>query len=103
MKFGLRHVRAFSLVELTLALGVAALCLLTVVALVPVAALTNRAATSQTAATNIAALAVADLRAKATGASPMLLITIPTDPTNPPQFVPPDVVPCYGGHTSSAS
>jgi len=102
MKFGLRHIHGFSLVELTLALGVAALCLLTVVALVPVAALTNRNATSQTAATNIAALAVADLRA-ATTASPMLGITIPTDPTSSPQFVLPDVVPCNSGHTSITS
>jgi hypothetical protein len=93
---------AFSLVELTLAIGVAALCLVTVVALVPVAALTNRNATSQTAATNIAALAIADLRA-ATTASPMLGITVPTDPTSPPQFVPPDVVPCNSGHTSITS
>jgi hypothetical protein len=70
--------------------------------LVPVAVLTNRNSTSQTAATNIAALAVADLRA-ATTASPMLAITVPTDPTSPPQFVPPDFVPCSGGHTSNTS
>ena len=87
---------AFSLVELTLALGIAALCLITVFALVPVAVLTNRNSTSQTKATNIAALAVADLRAKTTGDSPMLAITIPTDPTSPPQFLPPNVVPCSG-------
>ena len=54
---------AFSLVELTLALGIAAFCLITVFALIPVAALTNRNATSQTAATNIMAAVVADLRA----------------------------------------
>ena len=96
-------VAAFSLVELTLALGIAALCLITVFALMPVAVLANRNATSQTAATNILALAVADLRAAKT-ASPMLGITpIPTDPTSPPQFVPPDFVPCSGGHTSSTS
>src|SRR5437773_3977460 len=53
----------FSLVEVTLALGIAAFCLLTVFALIPVAALTNRNATSQTAATNIMAAVVADLRA----------------------------------------
>ena len=57
---------AFSLVELTLALGLAAFCLITVFALVPVAVLTNRNATSQTAATNIMALTVADLRAAKT-------------------------------------
>ena len=53
----------FSLVEVTLALGIAAFCLLAVFALIPVAALTNRNATSQTAATNIMAAVVADLRA----------------------------------------
>jgi hypothetical protein len=93
---------AFSLVELTLALGIAALCLVTVFALVPIAVLTNRNSTSQTAATNIAALAVADLRAAKT-ASFMLGITIPTDPTSLPQFVPPDVVPCSSGRTSGTS
>jgi type II secretory pathway pseudopilin PulG len=97
---------AFSLVELTLAIGIAALCLVTVFALVPIAVLTNRNSTSQTAATNIAALAVADLRAataaKQTGSS-MLTLSIPTDPTSPPQFLPPNFVPCSGGQTSSAS
>jgi hypothetical protein len=93
---------AFSLVELTLALGIAALCLVTVFALVPIAVLTNRNSTSQTAATNIAALAVADLRTAKT-ASFMIGITLPTDPTSPPQFVAPDVVPCFNGHTSGSS
>jgi hypothetical protein len=92
---------AFSLVELTLALGIAAFCLITVFALVPIAVLTNRNATSQTAATNIAALAVADLRA-ATTASFMLGIPIP-DPTTLPLFNPPNVVPCSGGQTSGTS
>ncbi len=54
---------AFSLIELTLAIGIAALCLLAVIGLVPVAVLTTRNATSQTAATNIMAAVVADLRA----------------------------------------
>src|SRR5438445_13522422 len=53
----------FSLVEVTLALGIAAFCLLGVFALIPVAALTNRNATSQTAATNIMAAVVGVLRA----------------------------------------
>ena len=57
------NVGAFSLVEVTLALGVAAFCLLAVFGLVPVGVQTNRNATSQTAATNIIALVVADLRA----------------------------------------
>ena len=98
----LRSVAAFSLVEVTLALSVAAFCLMAVLGLMPVGLQTNRNATSQTTATNIAALAVADLRAAKT-ASPMLGITIPTDPTSPPQFVPQDVVPCFGGQTSTAS
>ncbi len=93
---------AFSLTELTLALGVAAFCLLAVFGLMPVGVQTNRNSTSQTTAANIAALAVADLRAAKT-ASPMVGITMPTDPTSPPQFVPPDVVPCSGGQTSATS
>jgi len=93
---------AFSLTELTLALGVAAFCLLAVFGLMPVGVQTNRNSTSQTIAANIAALAVADLRAAKT-ASPMVGITMPTDPTSPPQFVPPDVVPCSGGQTSTTS
>jgi uncharacterized protein (TIGR02598 family) len=54
---------AFSLIEVTLALGVAAFCLITVFGLIPVAVLTNRNASSQTRATNIMAAVVADLRA----------------------------------------
>ena len=54
---------AFSLIELTLAIGIAAFCLIAVFGLMPVAALTNRNATSQTRATNIMASLVADLRA----------------------------------------
>jgi uncharacterized protein (TIGR02598 family) len=54
---------AFSLVEVTLALGIAAFCLLTVFALLPIAVLANRNATSQSAATNIMAAVIADLRA----------------------------------------
>ena len=65
----LRPVAAFSLVELTLALGIAAFCLMTVFALVPVAVLTNRNATSQTAATNVMAAVVTDLRATPTAKS----------------------------------
>jgi uncharacterized protein (TIGR02598 family) len=54
---------AFSLVEVTLALGIAAFCLIAVFGLMPVGVQTNRNATSQTAATNIVAAVVADLRA----------------------------------------
>ena len=58
---------AFSLVEVTLALGIAAFCLVAVMGLVPVAALTNRNATSQSRATNIMAAVIADLRATPLG------------------------------------
>lgn len=55
--------RAFSLVEVTLALGIAAFCLIAVFGLMPVGVQINRNATSQTAATNIIAAIIADLRA----------------------------------------
>jgi uncharacterized protein (TIGR02598 family) len=57
---------AFSLPELTIALGVAAFCLIALFGLMPVGMQTNRNATSQTAATNIAAAVIADLRATPT-------------------------------------
>jgi uncharacterized protein (TIGR02598 family) len=58
-----RSTLAFSLVEVTLALGIAAFCLIAIFGLMPVGVQTNRNATSQTAATNIMAAVVADLRA----------------------------------------
>ena len=63
MKLFAHRPHAFSLVEVTLALGVAAFCLIAVFGLMPVGLQTNRNATSQTAATNIIAFVVADLRA----------------------------------------
>ena len=82
MIFGRRRPHAFSLVEVTLAIGVAAFCLLAVFGLMPVGLQTNRNATSQTAATNIIAFVVADLRANykttipGTWFSPLLCITL---------------------------
>ena len=61
-----RFTSGFSLVELTLAMGIAAFCLIAVMGLMPVGVQTNRNATSQTAATNIMAAVVADLRATPT-------------------------------------
>src|SRR5207247_145894 len=69
MKFGLRRVHAFSLVELTLALGIAAFCLIAVFGLVPVGVQTNRNATSQTTATNILSSVISDIRASPKGSS----------------------------------
>lgn len=82
----LRSVAAFSLVEVTLALGIAALCLIAVFGLIPVGVLTNRIATSQTAATNIMAAVVADLRGtpKANTTSTQFGITFGTNP--PPLY-----------------
>ena len=54
---------AFSLVEVTLALGVGAFCLIAVFGLLPVGVQTNQRATSQTAAASIMANVIADLRA----------------------------------------
>jgi uncharacterized protein (TIGR02598 family) len=73
----------FSLVEVTLALGIAAFCLIAVFGLVPVGVQTNRNATSQTAATNIIAAVVADLRATPTtnAASSQFAITFGTAKT----------------------
>ena len=74
---------AFSLVELVLALGVAAFCLIAVFGLMPVGIQTNRNATSQTAATNIIAAIVADLRTTPAAAttSPQFGITFGSDKT----------------------
>jgi type II secretory pathway pseudopilin PulG len=54
---------AFSLVEITLALGIAAFCLIAVFGLMPVGMQSNRNAKSQTRATNLMAAVMADLRA----------------------------------------
>jgi uncharacterized protein (TIGR02598 family) len=62
MKRSFSSVSAFSLVEVTLALGVAAFCLMAVFGLMPVGVQTNRNATSQTASTSILANVVSDLR-----------------------------------------
>jgi Tfp pilus assembly protein PilV len=88
--FDLRRVHAFSLVEVTLAMGVAAFCLLAVFGLMPIGVQTNRNATSQTRATNIMAAVIADLRATPktagtwTGTSSQFCITIPAIPTVTP-------------------
>jgi type II secretory pathway pseudopilin PulG len=53
---------AFSLVEVTLALGIGSICLLAVVALLPIGINSNQTSVNQTSATGIAAAIVADLR-----------------------------------------
>jgi type II secretory pathway pseudopilin PulG len=87
---------AFSLVELTLAIGVAAFCLITVFALVPVAVQTNRNATSQTAANNIIASVIADMRGTPRGVTPsaQFAINLPANAASPA-----DPPPCSGTQT----
>ncbi len=63
LKGSLPKAAAFSLVEVTLALGIAAFCLLTVFALIPVALKTQQASIQQTTANTIASQIVADLSA----------------------------------------
>jgi uncharacterized protein (TIGR02598 family) len=63
VKRSIASTSAFSLVELTLALGLAAFCLIAVFGLMPVGVQTNRNATSQTAATSILSNVIADIRA----------------------------------------
>ena len=77
----------FSLVEVTLALGIAAVCLTTVFALLPVGLRTNQNATQQVASADIMGAVIADLRStplttppgRAT-TSPQFSITIPANP-----------------------
>ena len=78
---------AFSLVETTLALGVAAISLLAIFALLPVGVKTNQLAIEQTASTDILSAVAADLRATpvttprgGATASPRLAIGIPANP-----------------------
>ncbi len=87
---------AFSLVEVTLALGIAAFCLIAIFGLMPVGVQTNRNATSQTAATNIIAAVIADLRATplttppgSATSSPQYQIPIPENPVGSVIIAPP--------------
>jgi uncharacterized protein (TIGR02598 family) len=69
---------AFSLVEVTLALGIAAFCLIAVFGLMPIGVQTNRNATSQTAAGNIISAVVTDLRTmpKTPGVAPWAGVSV---------------------------
>jgi len=82
-----RRPHAFSLVEVTLALGVAAVSLLAIFALLPVGLKINQVAIEQTASTDVLSAVVADLRATPAttprgGAttSPRFGIAIPANP-----------------------
>jgi len=78
---------AFSLVEVTLALGIAAFCLIAVFGLIPVGMQTNRNAKSQTRATNLMAAVLADLRATPNTKTTSLQFCIPlNNPAPPPLY-----------------
>ena len=78
-----RSQRAFSLVEVTLALGVAGFCLIAIFGLLPVGLTSNQTSIEQTAAASLASTLVADLRATAkttpptAKSSPYFNISIP--------------------------
>jgi len=71
----------FSLVEVTLALGVAAFCMIAVFGLMPAGLQTSRNATSQTAATGVIASVIADMRSTNSSTSPQYGITFGTAKT----------------------
>ena len=81
-----RVTSAFSLVEITLALGIAAFCLIAVFGLMPVGMQTNRNAKSQTRATNLMAAVIADLRATPRTRTTSLQFCIPLSGTPPPLY-----------------
>ena len=60
--------RGFSLVEVTLALGVASFCLIALFGLLPIGLNSNEASTQQTIAATLASSVAADLRANPTSA-----------------------------------
>jgi uncharacterized protein (TIGR02598 family) len=70
----------FSLVEVTLALGIAAFCLIALFGLLPLGIQTQQSSTSQTAAASVLASVVADLRTtpKTSLTSPQFEITFGT-------------------------
>ena len=98
-----RFTSAFSLVEVTLALGIAAFCLIAVFGLVPIGVQTNRNATSQTSATNIMAAVITDLRAtpKCTTPSTQYQITLGNPCSSPP--IPPSPATLYFDGTGQFS
>lgn len=77
----------FSLVEVTLALGISSFCLLTILGLLTAGLTTNQVSTNQTASNGILSTIIADLRAtrppdtgETSVKSPRFSIPIPTNP-----------------------
>jgi type II secretory pathway pseudopilin PulG len=82
MKKYLHPTHAFSLIEVTIALGIAAFCLITVFALLPIGINTNQNAFEQTAAAGIASAIAADIHG-----TPVVSTAAPTGTANPPSGV----------------
>jgi uncharacterized protein (TIGR02598 family) len=87
MNLAPERTKCFSLVEVTLALGVAAISLLAIFALLPVGVKTNQVAIEQTASTNVLSAITGDLRATplttprgGATTSPRFGIAIPANP-----------------------
>jgi Tfp pilus assembly protein PilV len=87
MNLSTRRPNAFSLVEVTLALGIAAVSLLAIFALLPVGVKTTQVAIEQTASTDVLSAVAADLRATpvtiprgGAATSPRFGIAIPPNP-----------------------
>src|SRR5204863_8331453 len=85
MRMRSHNAAAFSLVEVALALGVAAICLLGILGFMPIGVQTQWNATSQTTAANIIAAVVADLRATPSTSTTSSQFNI-TFGTNPPSL-----------------
>ena len=77
MTLGHSRITGFSLVEITLSLGVMSICLLTVLGLLPIASQTNRSAAADTAAASIASAVLADIRATPRAAGTSTQFAIP--------------------------
>jgi uncharacterized protein (TIGR02598 family) len=84
MKTGASRIKAFSLVEVALALGLAGFCLTAVLGLLPVGLNSNMASNSQTVATGIVAGVGADLRSTpiTSGTTQLYGIRIPSNPVS---------------------
>ncbi len=83
MRNPIKRIRAFSLVEVTLALGVASFALTAIFGLLPLGLMLSRGAIDQTAASGILSVIAADLRSASPTAtkSAQFGITIPANAT----------------------
>lgn len=91
-----KNIRGFSLVEISLALGIAAFCLVAIFALLPIGLKGNLESSEETAATGVLSLVVADLSASPATIPPgaatnsrQFAIPIPASPVTAATAVPP--------------